>query len=375
METHLHIISFDVPYPPDYGGVVDVFYTIQALHQAGLKIHLHCFEYGRGKQPELETLCASVQYYPRLGGHKCVSPNLPYIVASRSNAELLQNLLKDDHPILVQGIHCTYLLTDHRFAKRKIIVRLCNTEYTYYQHLYKSTPVTSLFRKLYYRHESKMLKQYEKQIAGKVLFLALSEQDVVRYRQELQAPKIACLPPMLPYNEVTAKEGIGCFCLYHGNLSVMENEKAALWLLQKVFNDLKVPLVIAGKNPSAKLERVALQHPHTCLVADPSEQEMQDMIGKAQINILPSFNNTGIKLKLLNALYNGRHCVVNDATVQSTGLESACHIGTNANAFKSLVMQLYHQPFGEEEIRLRKKLLLGNFDNHRNAQRLIQWIF
>lgn len=374
MEKHLHIISFDVPYPADYGGVVDVFYTIQALYHAGIRIHLHCFEYGRGQQPELEALCASVQYYPRLSGHKCVSPNLPYIVASRSNPELLDNLLKDDYPILAQGVHCTYLLNDPRFANRKITVRLCNAEYTYYQHLYHATPVTSLFRKLYYRHESGRLKAYEQQIAPKVLFLALSEQDVARYRQELQAPKIAFLPPMLPYSEVTSKDGVGCFCLYHGNLSVSENEKAAIWLLQKVFNDLKVPLVIAGKNPSAKLERVAMQHPHACLVGDPSEQEMQDMIGKAQINILPSFNNTGIKLKLLNALFNGRHCVVNEATVQSTGLEPTCHIGNNAQAFKSLVMQLYHQPFGEEEIRLRNKLLLDSFDNKRNAQRLIQWI-
>ena len=204
MEKHIHIISFDVPYPADYGGVVDVFYTLQALYAAGIKVHLHCFEYGRGKQPELEKICASVDYYPRLAGHKCVSPNLPYIVSSRSNPELLEKLLKDDYPILVQGVHCTYLLTDERFNGRKIVVRLCNTEYTYYQYLYRSTPVTSLFRKLYYRHESNMLKKYEQQIAGKVLFLALSEQDVVRYRQELNATKIACLPPMpVSYTHLT----------------------------------------------------------------------------------------------------------------------------------------------------------------------------
>jgi hypothetical protein len=142
-----------------------------------------------------------------------------------------------------------------------------------------------------------------------------------------------------------------------------------------VFNDLRIPLVIAGKNPSPKLQRIAGKQKNTCVVADPSEQEMQDMIGKAQINILPSFNITGVKLKLLNALFNGRHCLVNEATVQSTGLEPACHIGANANAFKSQIVQLYRQPFGEEEIRLRKTLLLSTFDNKQNALRLIQWIF
>ncbi|HMX05330.1 MAG TPA: hypothetical protein PKE14_11715, partial [Chitinophagales bacterium] len=63
---HLHIISFNVPYPPDYGGVIDVFNKIKALHAEGIKIHLHCFEYGRNEAPELNAFCEHVYYYPRL---------------------------------------------------------------------------------------------------------------------------------------------------------------------------------------------------------------------------------------------------------------------------------------------------------------------
>lgn len=373
MEKHLHIIAFDVPFPVNHGGYFDLFYKLVALYQQGVRIHLHCFEYGREQQPELEQYCAEVRYYPRQCGHKGFSHKLPYIVASRISANLEANLLKDDYPILLEGIHCSHLLQDERFGNRKFVLRLHNVEYKYYKQLYRSTG--SLFRKLYYLHESKLLKQYEQAIANKALILAVSDQDTNSYRQEFDAKNIATLPVFLPFTEVKAPDGVGCFCLYHGNLSVTENEKAAIWLLKKVFNDLKVPLVIAGKNPSKHLQQVAGKYPNACVVADPSEQEMQDMIGKAQINILPSFNITGIKLKLLNALFNGRHCLVNDATVQTTGLESACHIGANANAFKSLVIQLYRQPFAEEEIRLRKALLLSAFDNKRNAQRLIQWIF
>jgi hypothetical protein len=47
MAKHLHIISFNVPYPLIMAGVIDVFYRIKALHDAGVKIHLHCFQYGR----------------------------------------------------------------------------------------------------------------------------------------------------------------------------------------------------------------------------------------------------------------------------------------------------------------------------------------
>ena len=373
MEKHLHIVCLDVPYPVDYGGVFDLFYKIVSLHQEGIKIHLHCFEYGRGEQTELEKYCVEVKYYPRRKGHKGVSYQLPYIVSSRANDNLLENLLKDDYPILLEGVHCSFPLLDKRFEKKKILLRLHNVEYQYYRHLSKST--RSLFRKFYYLHESNLLKKYEASIANKCLILAVSPQDIQLYKEKFGAKNIYHLPVFLPFEEVKAREGIGCFCLYHGNLSVAENEKAARWLLNEVFNDLKIPLVIAGKKPSSKLNKLAYRKKNTCLVADPSPQEMQDMISKAQINILPSFNETGIKLKLLNALFNGRHCVVNEPMVNGTGLEATCHCGNNADAFKSIIVQLYNHPFAEEEMRLRKNLLPAMYNNQKNARQLIQWIW
>ena len=58
--TKLHIVSFDVPFPPNYGGVIDVFYKIKALHKLGVKIILHTFDYGRGKPTELNNYCEEI---------------------------------------------------------------------------------------------------------------------------------------------------------------------------------------------------------------------------------------------------------------------------------------------------------------------------
>ena len=35
-DKHLHIVSFSIPYPANYGGVIDVFYKLVALHKAGI---------------------------------------------------------------------------------------------------------------------------------------------------------------------------------------------------------------------------------------------------------------------------------------------------------------------------------------------------
>lgn len=373
MEKHLHIIAFNVPFPPDYGGAVDVFYRLQALHTQGIQIHLHCFDYGRGQQPELNKYCNSVHYYERFTGHKGVSNTLPYIVASRKNEALLQCLLKDDYPILMEGIHSTYLLLDKRFAQRACFVRLHNAEFTYYRELCAST--SSLLKKIYYWFESRLLKAYEKKIASRAMFMGISPNDIKVYKEELNCRQIEHLPLFIPSWEMQCPEGMGCYCLYHGDLSVDANERAAIWLIKNVFTRVQVPFVIMGKNPSEKLYALAQENGHTCIVANPSDKEIQDMIGKAHINVLPSYTTTGIKIKLVNTIFNGRHCVVNEATVAGSGLEPACHIGTNANAFREIIAQLYHQPFTTEEISLRQRLLANKFNNEINAMKIVRWIF
>lgn len=357
----------------DYGGVVDLLQKIKALHAAGVKIHLHCFEYGRGEQPALNEYCAEVRYYSRHEGHKGFSHKLPYIVCSRSNSGLLDRLLQDSHPILLEGIHCTYLLNDKRFDKRRVVLRLHNVEYQYYRQLYRAE--RSVWKKIYYLHESNLLRHYEQRIATKVPILAVSDKDREMYQTEFGARHIQTLPVFLPFEEVSTREGTGCFCLYQGNLSVPENEQAVAWLLKHVFPGLDLPLIVSGKNPSAWLTRQIYQQPMNCLIADPSESEMQDLIAKAQINILPSFNCTGIKLKLLNALYNGRHCIVNSEMVRGTGLEPACHLADTAPEMRAKLMELYTRAIQPEDICARKKLLADLYNQEENLDRLLQSIW
>jgi len=369
----LHIICHDVPWPADYGGVVDLFYKIKALHEEGVKIKLHCFDYGRGQQNELNKYCEEVNYYERLAGWKAVSLTMPYIVKSRQNPLLLANLLKDDHPVLMEGIHCTSYLRPLLLNERKVFLRLHNVEFFYYSQLFQSEK--NLFKKVYFLNESMFLRQYERKLPEELPIIAVSNNDAVFYREELDKNLTTYLPVFVPYTEIKSAEGIGAYCLYHGNLSVAENEKAVLWLLNKVFSLAKVPFIIAGKDPSPRLIRKIKKYKNASIISNPSDEELNDLIAKAQIHVLPSFNKTGIKLKLINALYNGRHCVVNEEAVEGSGLEDACHIGTTSQAIASIITQLYHHPFGEEEINLRKKLLGQMFNNRQNARQLIQSIW
>lgn len=371
MNKYLHIVAFAVPYPVGYGGLYDLFYKIVALNKAGVHIHLHCFTDRNRQEPHLKLYCDSIEYYPRTRGLKGLSASMPYIVKSRSSKRLLQNILNDDYPILLEGIHSSGLLNEPELESRKIIMRLHNVEHVYYHRLFATS--SSLLKRLYYLQESRVLKKYEARIAKRPSWtFAVSSRDETIYRQEFAVSNISALPVFIGRKHATTAEGTGYFCLYHGNLSIAENEKAVSWLLEKVFARLEIPLVIAGKNPAADLTRKISQFPNVQLVANPSLTQMEDLIRKAQCHVLPSFNTTGVKLKLINALFMGRHCIVNTAGVRGSGLEKICHVANSAADFRSAVLSLFPVPVRSLDISYRNIFLQSVFDEEKNTEELIR---
>ena len=125
---HLHIITFDVPYPANYGGAIDVYYRIKALHAYGVHIILHCFhkENIATRYPELESLCEKVHYYQRSNKLFDHIHFQPFVVRSRRSKDLLNNLLQDNFPILFEGLVSCYLINHPLLHLRKKYFRECN---------------------------------------------------------------------------------------------------------------------------------------------------------------------------------------------------------------------------------------------------------
>lgn len=371
MSPHLHIISFNIPYPPNYGGVIDVFYKIKSLSQLGVNVHLHCFEYGRQAAPELVSLCTSVNYYKREHSLKYYSSLRPYIVQSRQSEDLLENLLKDEHPILFEGLHTCYYLDAEQLKNRIKAVRMHNVEWDYYRHLGRNE--RSMFRRFYFYTESVKLKLYEKILANANHILPISENDFDYLNAKFK--QVTYLPAFHPNEDINCKTGTGSYALYHGSLGINENNQAALFLVNKVFNDLEVPFIIAGSDPSKMLIAVVKNNPRIQLRINLPEKDMMDLIANAQINVLPSFQQTGIKLKLLNALFNGRFCISNDEMLEKTGLEKFCIVRNSAAEIKDAVKEYMHHFFTHEMIDERKKIIDTSFSNKINGAKLLQLLF
>ncbi len=348
-----------MPYPADYGGVIDVFYKLKALKEDGYKVFLHCYHYGRKEQSELENLAEKVYYYPRHAGRSRLFVRKPYIVASRDSDMLLTRLQRDNYPILYEGLHCCHSI-DHKSLENRIkIVRAHNIEHDYYENL--AEVESNVFKRYYFYNEASKLKKYEKVLKKANYVAAISPKDQMYFQKKYK--KAVLVPAFHPYREVGSKTGRGDFVLYHGNLGVGENNEAALYLCKKVFPHIKHPVVIAGNKASQELKAEVEKLEHVKLESPVGFEKLQSLIRNAQVNVLPTFQATGIKLKLLAALYAGRHVVVNYPMVEGNGLEELCHLENNPMKMAHKINQLFSIDFTGSEIEERKEVLYSRYSN------------
>ncbi len=370
----LHLISFDIPYPANYGGVIVIFNQIKALHAQGVKIILHCFQYGaRQPQTELKAYCQEVYYYPRSRSPFNQIHLLPFIMRTRSNSMLIKRLRKDDHPILCEGMHTSALVWHKQLRVRQKLVQMHNVEWQYYENLAQLTPPSRMFEKAYYFLESIKLQRIEPRVvlhADEII--TLSSNDAAYYR-EMKA-NTHYIPAFHPNQRVESLVGRGQYALFHGKLSVPDNERAAIWLIEEVFAGINIPFVVAGMEPSETLKTLISRHDHIQLVENPDETHMRTLIAQAHINVLVSFQVSGIKLKLLNALFQGRFCLVNDKMVSGTGLDKLCYVRNSGPAFRQTVEALINAPFEQSRVEERRALLETEFSNETNARKLLALI-
>ncbi|MDR1601823.1 MAG: glycosyltransferase family 1 protein [Tannerella sp.] len=373
MDKVLNVVSLNIPWPPNYGGVIDIYYKLKALHDCGVRIILHCFEYERMQTAALARVCEEVHYYRRRTG---ILPNitlLPYNVYGRKNARLIDNLLKNDCPILFEGLHSCYYLKDKRLKNRFKIFRESNIEHDYYHAIGQAE--RNILKKCFYHIEAKRFEWFQKNAAHAELILAVSTTDRDYLQRLFPNSRVEFIPCFHGNTKITATEGQSDYILYHGKLSVKENEKAALYLIENVFGKLSCRCIIAGMNPPSTLLDAAKPYPNITIEANPFAEHIHDLIREAQINLLVTFQDTGLKLKLLNSLFIGRHTVVNSLMLTGSGLDSLCFTANTPDEMICLCNELMHKPFSSDCIQKRHTLLFPAFSDEYQGRRLSEMIY
>ena len=373
MDNYLHIISFDVPYPANYGGVIDVYYKIKSLHQTGIKVILHCFLYNDKKEAaQLEAVCHQVYYYQRNTSFLAQCSYLPYTVYSRKNKQLLEHLLADEYPILFEGLMSCYYISHSDLANRYKIYRESNIEHDYYIGLSKGTK--NFLKKLFYLTEATKLRFFEKQIMHANYIYVVSMNDLTQLKKRYPTKRIEFIPSFHQNNKINIRPGISDYILYHGNLSVAENINAVTHLCLNIFPHLKNKCIVSGLNPSEQLASLIRKTPNTTLIANPDTKRMRELIQNAQVNILLSDQPTGLKLKLLSSLFSGRHLIANDNILAGSGLSKLCVVANTTEEQINACKKYVNLEFTEEMIQNRHSQLIPAYSNQDHVQKIIKLI-
>jgi len=370
MSRKLHIVSFDVPYPANYGGVIDIFYKLKALKQLGIDIVLHTYEYGKGQQPELEKYCSTIFYYQRNSFVRSYLSTDPFIVKSRASKELIDNLNSDESPILFEGLHTTLPIVTKRLKQQKTYIRAHNIEHRFYKGLAKSE--SNIFKRNFFRQEAEKLKRYEKVLEEVDGVFSISPYEQ-QYFIKKYGDKCIYVPAFHNTKIYTKHKSNSKKILYHGNVLVSENVKAALFLID-TYKDSPYNLIIASSYTNKEVRKEIEKYSNIEFKHLSNQEELYTLFEEAHINALPTFQKTGIKLKLLNTLYQGKFIIANDFMVEDTGLESLCERANTKEEFLEKTKDLLQQDFVEEIIKERMKIL-KSFSATLGAKKILETIF
>ncbi|CAL2074538.1 hypothetical protein [Tenacibaculum sp. 190524A02b] len=369
MSKNLHIISFDNPYPPKYGGVIDVFYKIKALSELGIDIQLHVFA-TKNTQSDIEVTkyCSQVFYYKRNNPLSALFSRLPYRIKSRTSATLLQRLSENPFPIIYEGLHCCESLPF--VTNNKTYVRTHNIEHTYFYSLAKSEK--NMFKKCFFYVEGYKLKLFEKHLhkALGIFSIAPHEQD---YFHQVYGNKSIYIPA---FHEATTNNMLSRnkeFVLYHGDLRVSDNIKAAHFLID-VYKESPFKLIIASSNKESSILNKIKKYANISFKNIPTQKDLNILFKQAHINTLITFQKTGIKLKLLNSLYKGRFVIANTPMIEDTGLENLCKLANTKEQILQQTALLLTKEFTVDEIENRHKTLTS-LSPKESAKKIIQTIF
>lgn len=363
LSKSIQIVAFDNPFPPDYGGAIDVFYKIKALSELGIDIDLHFFGYGDRKTIEpLREWCQNIYEYKRRMNGRLLFDAAPFIIKSRAIETLPIALSKNPAPILFEGIHTTAFL-DHPLLQNHFkMVRPHNVEHEYYHGLAQNS--THFLKKLYFTSEARKLERYEPILKKAHLLLALSMKDATYFKRYQQTEFI---PPF--HQDYSECSETGNYILFHGNLGVEENSRALEVLVHHVFSEVNQPVVVAGKSPSSKVVKEIEKNKHIKLVANPDKTQMDKLIEGAKCHVFYTNQNTGVKLKLVHAIHTSGHIVLNNEMLFDPEFKNELEV---VNGWTETIARL-KACMETFPVRPRPRLR-ALFDNQANAEKIVSYL-
>lgn len=212
-----------------------------------------------------------------------------------------------------------------KYVKRKnkkLVVRVHNVEYDYFNNLYK---LNKSFRSFIRKYIAK--KQEYETLVNSDIIICLSDNDKNRimeiYGKSVNIKHIEIVPVSVrskfyevnncnfenEHNIIINKS----YCLITGSMWYGPNSEGIIWFIKNVWlkfiseDSSNFYLVLAGSRPNDKIKKLAVEENRVYLVDSP--KNMEPLFSNAKFYVAPIFNGAGMKVKIAEALSYGLHII------------------------------------------------------------------
>lgn len=312
-----------IPYPPIFGGAIDVWERIKGLHSLGYEIDLAVTDKVNPTQQQLNEMNLYVRHFFFVRRENKVQQlfnKLPLQLLSRKALSTIK--INHSYDLLIlESEFCWSVALNTSINYKKLVVRIHNIESHYFKMLGKSS--RSFKDKVYYKLETSKIKKLSAMVfdkADKLWFI--SKDDLLL----VDRPEKSVFMPF-PVNEsfTPPVEKTGNNVVFMGSLFMQNNTFGLDWYLKNIHPllinevaDYHFYIVGSLKESNKEIETKYRNLPQVTFVVNASC--LKEYYAKSKVFINPMFHGSGVKVKSVNALVNGLSLVSTTTGAEGIGL-------------------------------------------------------
>ncbi len=326
------------PYPPVDGGTMAMNCITQGLLQAGcdvrvltvmtdkhpLDIEALPSDYRNATRIEGVYIDLGVKILPAAVAALCgESYHVKRYINNDFAAKLREILQQEEFDIVhIESIFLTpYVHLIRRYSKAKVILRAHNVEHLIWKRVAQST--RNGLKRSYLKHLSLTLRAYElEHLSDYDGIVCITKNDADYFKANGCRRPVTAIPFGVEMPEVKeANTDIEPNSLFHiGAMDWLPNQESIEWLLKDIWP------VVHSRLPHAHLYLAGRKMPQRWMDAHidgvtvvGEVDDAKEFISSKKINIVPLLSGSGIRVKIIEAMSNGK--VVVTTTVGAQGID------------------------------------------------------
>ncbi|WP_338432727.1 glycosyltransferase [Clostridium tyrobutyricum] len=354
-------ISAELPYPANSGGRIYTWERLKQLKKNENNIYLYTLveEDEFIDLNELNVVCTKVNTYKRDKSYikSLINIKKPFSVISRFVDQMYYDIKEkinhDNVDLIIIDIpemlmNCPF---DNDICK---VVTQHNIEYETFKSIAQNS--NDILKKIIYYFEYIKMKKFEEGYYNNNLIQGctfISNIEFKQFKSKFSNIHSICVPQgydienSIINNTEFINNNIKNNIIFTGKMDYEPNIQAVNWFCKSILPLIKYKIpnakfYIVGKNPTSEVRRLA----NDSVIVTGKVKSVKEYFNKSNLCVIPLKSGGGVKIKLFEALGNGKIVVTTSKGVEGTTFKNNIHviIQDQADKFAEMCINILSHP-------------------------------